>query len=41
MLSGVGMRLNTLELPVPGRAEDGRLASNMDKVELRPNASAR
>jgi hypothetical protein len=43
MLSGVGMRLNlkTLELEVPGLAEDGLLTSIIEKAELRPSASAR
>jgi hypothetical protein len=43
MLRGVGMRLKlkALELDVPGRTEDGRLASITDRVEFRPIGSRR
>lgn len=43
MLRGVGMRLKlkALELDVPGRTEDGRLASIIDRVEFRPIGSRR
>lgn len=43
IFSGVGMRLKlkTLELEVPGRAEDGLLTSMIENAELRPSASAR
>jgi hypothetical protein len=43
MLRGVGIRLKlkVLEFDVPGRAEDGRLASIIESVELRPIGSRR